>query len=386
MVWELVRRWDLGAFLAVIKARGQAPGRASTDPLILIGLWLYAYTQGVGSARELARLCEIHPAYLWILGGVSVNHHTLSDFRVEHEQALDNLLTQMIAALVSQDLVSVQRISVDGTRQRASAGRGSFKTRCKLEKQLEEARQHVQEMKKQPQDPARSLRRQKALERAAREKLQRIDQALEELKKVEEAKAKQKNKPSKHRPATASTTDPEARVMRMSNGGTNPAMNVQFAVDTASRAIVGVDVVNAGSDAHESQPMRKQVEQRAGRKVEEQLIDGGYIGLDSINEAAADGATVYAPVPKARNKTADRFQPKKGDSPAIAQWRQRMGTPEAQTIYKQRASTIEPVNGECKTRRGLTQFVVRGINKVKCVALWSALAYNFVHFAGALVA
>jgi hypothetical protein len=206
------------------------------------------------------------------------------------------------------------------------------------------------------------------------------------VKKVEEAKAQQKEKPSKHQPARASETDPEARQMRMPGGGTAPGYNIQFAVATEGRAIVGVEVTNAGSDVHESQPMRQQVEERTGRKVMEHLVDGGYIGLDAVDQSATAGTTLYAPVPKPRNENVDRHQPRKTDSPAVGQWRQLMGTPEAKAIYKERASTVETVNAECKTYRGLGPFLVRGIDKVKCVALWAALAYNIVHFARRLLA
>jgi transposase len=386
IVWELVCRWDLSLFLDTIRARGEMPGRAAADPRVLICLWLYAYTQGISTGRELERQCQMHDAYRWILGGVSVNYHTLNDFRVVHEKALDDLLTQMIAALLSADLISVERISNDGTRQRAGAGRGSFKTATTLAEHLEDARAHVQALKQQAQDPTMSLQRQKAIERAAREKVERLQQAIEEVKKVQAAKAQQKEKPSKHHEAKASTTDPIARQMRMPGGGTAPGYNVQFGVATEGRAIAGVEVTNAGSDVHESQPMREQVENRTGRKVLEHLIDGGFIGLDAVEQSAAAGTTIFAPVPKPRKKDVDPHQPKKTDSEALAQWRQRMGTPEAKAIYKERASTVETVNGECKTYRGLDQFLVRGINKVRCVALWSALAYNVFHFARHLVA
>jgi transposase len=386
IVWALVTSWDLSRFLDVIRARGEAPGRAAIDPLILISLWLYAYTRGVSNGRELERLCESHDAYRWICGGVPVNYHTLNDFRVNHAEALDDLLTQMIAALTSQDLVSVNTIVTDGTRQRAGAGRGSFKTREKIEEHLSAARAHVEAMKTQSQDPNASLQRQQAAERAARERQARLEKALEEVKKVADAKAEQKEKPSKHQPAKASTTDPEARQMRMPGGGTAPAFNVQFAVAVEGRAIVGVEVTNDGSDVHQSEPMREQVEERTGQKVEKILEDGGYIGLDNIDAAAQAGTTIYAPVPKPKKEGTDRHQPKRGDSKAVAEWRVRMGTEAAKALYKHRASTVETANGECKTYRGLDQFLVRGINKVRCVALWSALAYNFVHFGRQLIA
>jgi transposase len=384
-VWELVCRWDLRGFLAKIRARGETPGRPATDPRIMVSLWLFAYTQGVSSGRELHRLCEEHDAYRWICGGVSVNSHMLTNFRVNHEAALDDLLTQMIAALINKDLVSVERVASDGTRVRAGAGRNSFKTAEKLQECLKEAIAHVEALKQQAEDPAMPLKRKKAIERGARERVQRIEQAIEENKKVQEAKAQQKEKASKHQPAKTSTTDPLARQMHMPDGGKAPGFNVQFGVDTGSRAIVGVDVTNAGSDVHESQPMREQVEERTEKKVLEHLVDGGYVGLESIEQSAAAGTAIYAPVPKPRKEGADRYQPKKTDSEPVGEWRQRMGTPEAKAIYKERASTVETVNAECKTYRSLERILVRGINKVRCVALWSALAYNFVHLAKHLV-
>lgn len=386
LVWAMVKGWDLSRFLEVIAARGETAGRAAIDPLIVLCLWLYAYSEGVSNGRELERLCQSHDAYRWICGGVSVNYHTLNDFRVRHEAALDDLLTQMVAALMSQELIQVDVISHDGTRQRASAGRNSFKTRPTLEKSLEEARAHVEAMKQQAADPNASLQRQKGQERAAREKVERLEKAMEEIAKVEAAKARQKEKPSKHNAAKASTTDPEARKMHVPNGGTDPAYNVQFAVAVEGRAIIGVDVTNAGSDVHESQPMREQVEARTGMKVLDHLVDGGYIGLDSVEQSAQAGTTIYAPLPKGKKEGVDPHAPKKGDGPGVIEWRKRMETTEAKELYKKRTSTVETANGECKAYRGLERFLVRGINKVRCVALWSALAYNFMHFGKHLVA
>jgi transposase len=386
VVWALVCRWDLSLFLESIAARGEASGRAATDPKILIALWLYAHTQDMGNGRELDRLCKDHRAYQWICGGVSLNYHTINDFRVDHAGALDELLTQMVAALLDAELISVDRLSVDGTRVRAGAGRNSFKTASTLERRLEEARAHVQALKEQAQDQAISAQRQAALERAAKERAERLEKSMEEIQKIQQAKDAQKEKASKHQPAKASETDPEARLMRMPGGGTAPAYNVQLAVATEGRAIVGVSVSNEGSDVHQSQPMLQQVKDRTGREVQDQLVDGGYIGLDAVDESAAAGTTLYAPVPAPKKEGIDRHQPKKGDSQAVIEWRRRMATPEAQAIYKERASTVETANGECKTYRGLTQFLVRGINKAKCVALWSALAYNIIHFGMRLLA
>jgi transposase len=379
-LWALVQRWDLTLFLRRIRARGARPGRAATDPQLLIALWLYATIEGIGCGRQLARLCIESDPYKWLRGGVALNYHTLNDFRVDHEEALDDLLTQMIAVLTQAQVVSLERIAQDGTRIRAAAGANSFGERETLEEHLEAARAHLEAVKRSAADPTLSAQQEAARERGARERQERLEQALVELEKVEQAKAQQKDKPTKDRPARASSTDPEARFMRMPDGGMRPAYNLELAADCGSRAIVGVEATNAGSDAGQDAPMRDQVEGRADEAVEEQLIDGGFVALEAIDRAAAEETTIYAPVPEPRNAGGDRHAPKPWDSAATAEWRQRMGTAAAKRLYKQRASTIETINGELKTQRGLGRLVVRGLRKVQCLALWSALAYNVVHF------
>ena len=312
-------------------------------------------------------------------------YHTLNDFRVDHEEALDDLLTQMIAVLTAAQVVSVERIAQDGTRIRASAGAHSFGEKDTLEKHLEEARAHLEAVKHVAADPTLSAPQKAARERGARDRLERLEQALVELAKVEQAKAQQKDKPTKDHPARASSTDPEARMMRMPDGGTRPAYNLELATDCTSRALVGVEATNAGSDAGQDEPMRAQVEERADEAVEEQLIDGGFVTLEAIERATLEEVTIYAPVPTPRKAGVDRYAPKPTDSAAVAQWRQRMGTPAAKQVYKQRSSTIETINGELKTERGLGRLLVRGLRKVQCAALWSALAYNVVHFGAILL-
>jgi transposase len=385
-VWALACSWDLSPLYDAIKARGEQPGRAATDPTLLVALWLYAATCGVASARELDRLGRESDPYRWLCGGVSVNYHMLSDFRVGHEAVLDSLLTQMLAVLIRGQVVSVHRIAQDGTRVRAGAGANSFKRGSTIEAALQAAQAHLKVIKRQAERGGEATARQRAAqERAAREKQQRLQAAMKEVAEVAKAKEQQKAKPTKENPPRASTTDPEARFLRMPDGGTRPASNVQLAADTESRVIVGVDVTNAGSDAGLGTPMRQEVEQSTGQEVKEHLLDGGYVKLDDIDEATADETTLYMPVPKPRTKDSDPHRPKKGDSAAVAEWRQRMGTADAQAVYKQRAATIETINGELKTERGLTQFFVRGLSKARCVALWSVLAYNVVHVGAVLV-
>lgn len=386
-LWAVVQKLDLTAFYRPLKARGENPGRAGADPRLLVAVWLWAATQGIGSARHLAGLCQNHDAYKWLCGGVSLNHHTLSDFRVEHEAALDELFTLVLAMLIERKLVSVKRITQDGLRVRASAGQSSFKRQETLEKHLAAAQEQVRLLKlqaEQPDNDDRSARQRAARERAAREREERVGAALARLPELAAIKAKHNGKKSKQ-PPRASTTDAVVPVMKMPDGGFRPAYNVELAQDPESRAIVGVEVCTDGTDYAQSEPMRQQVEQRTGHKVEDHVVDGGFVKLEVIQRAEESGVKMYAP-PKVTTARPDPYTRCEKDSEQTAAWRQRMGTPEAKTIYKLRASTAETVNADLRMYRGLTPLLVRGLNKARCVVLWSALAYNLLHFGAALLA
>lgn len=386
VIWAVVARMDLSALLAQVEARGSTPGRAATDPRLLVALMLLAATEGVGSCREIARRCERDIAYQWVCGGVSVNYHTLSDFRVGHEEQLDKLLSEMLAVLVKQDLVRVRRVTQDGVRVRGSAGRNSFRRGQTLQKLRQAARRHVEELKKQQDDPQLNARVKAARERAARERLERIEQAIKLLPAAEAAKARHTGKPSKDRPPRVSTSDPQVNRMKTGTGAVLPAWNVQLASDPLSRAVVGVIVGNSGADAQYAQPMRDQVQRRTGREVKQHLIDGGYFNKDALEKSHEQDVSVFMPLPKPQKGKAEPSLPKRGDGPGTLAWRARMTQEAAQQIYKQRASTSETINADLTSHRGLTPLRVRGAGKVKCVVLWSVLAYNLMHFAGALLA
>ena len=172
--------------------------------------------------------------------------------------------------------------------------------------------------------------------------------------------------------------------MKMSDGGFRPAYNVQVVMDTGSRAIVEVDVTTVGSDQMQSEPLRDPVQERTGGLVEEHLMDGGFVKIEQIERAEQAGVKVYAPPQRSRKDT-DPYRVREADRPEIAAWRTRMATEKAKTLYKERASTSETVNADLRTYRGLSPFLVRGLRKVRCVVLWSALAYNLMHFGKVLL-
>ena len=385
LVWGYVVRQDLSQLIEAIKARGSNAGRAAIDPRILFALWLYATLEGVGSGREVARLVLEHDAYRWICGGVSVNYHALNDFRAGNEALMDDLLTDNVTALAAAGAIGLERVAQDGMRVRADAGAASFRRQASLDEHLSQARELVQTIKTQAQaDPGLAQRQAQAAKlRAAQEREERIQAALEQLPEVAATKKRNGSKAE----ARASTTDADARVMKMGDGGFRPAFNVQFATTCKELVIVGMDVVNAGSDMAQLAPMVEQVEQRLGRSPGKWLVDGGFPAHEQI-DAVAGKTEVYAPVPESRAKKdeqgneaqQDKHQPKADDSEAVAEWRARMASDEAKEIYKQRAATAECVNAQARNR-GLLRMPVRGLPKVRSVVGLFVLAHNLLRMA-----
>jgi transposase len=380
-VWRLVERLDLSQFYGSIKARGSHAGRASTDPKVLLALWLYATADGVVHARELARLCRQHTVYRWLRGGVPVNYHTLSDFRTAHRAALNALLTQVLGVMLHAGLIELKRVAQDGTRVRASAGSRSFRRWAKLEECLATARAQVAALEEQAKTPAAGSARQRAARRrAVQEREQRIERALAALEQVQHDRSA--SKPGRNDPTTpprGSTTDPDARKMRMGDGGYRPAYNTQLATDTASGVIVGVAVSQSRTDFGEAAPMVAQVVERTGRQPEDWLVDSGFTSREVIDELSAAAVTVYGALPQRKGKP-DPYAPQPKDSAAMAELKTRMRSAAGQAIYRERAAVAERVNADLKTWRTLTQVVVRGKNKVMCIALWNVLAFNLLRW------
>lgn len=394
LVWAFAEKLDLGPLYAAIKAVEGRPGHPPADPRILMAVWLYATIEGVGSARALARLCREHVAFQWLCGGVGMSHKTLSDFRLGHGALLERLLIGSFAALLKAGIARLDRVAQDGVRVRASAGAASFRRGSTLEDCRRRAEREVARLKAELEDdPAAASRREAAArQRAAADRLRRVEAALAAAERLEAARRERERKAAakadapkqpatkdaakeKKREARASTTDPEAKVMKMADGGFRPAYNVQFAADTGSGAVAGVSVDNVGSDMGKMAPMSEALATAYGQRPGEHLADGGFAKLDDIETLAQAGVTAYVPVPAPKDPARDRHAPQPDDPPEVAAWRQRMGTDAAKDIYKQRAATAECVNAQARNR-GLTRFLVRGLQKVKAAALWYALAHN----------
>ena len=387
-IWGVLEEMDLSSFYGAIKATLDRPGRPTTDPEVLLAVWLLGTVEGIGSARKLTRLCQEHDAYRWLCGGVPINYHMLSDFRVAHQGALDDLLTQIVASLTKAGAVTLERVAQDGMRVRASAGASSFRRKDTLERHLEEARAQVARLAKEREhpDPGVSHRQRSARERAARERMERVKMALDYLPQAQAAKERQKQtlatpQRAKVTKPRTSTTDPEARVMKMPDGGFRPAYNVELATDQAKGVIVGVCVIREGTDAGQALPMEEQVVNRTGQHPKAYLMDGGFATKEDITALEERGLTVYAPVKLPRNKPEEeRYQPRYGDSPQVARWRQRMATEEAKAVYRARGSTAEWANAQV-IQHGVSRFTVRGVAKLTSVMLLVVVAHNILRWA-----
>lgn len=383
VVWKLVEGLDLSTLYQQIEAVAGVAGRNASDPRVLFALWLYAAADGVNSARELERLCFNHRAYEWLRGNVPVNYHLLADFRVAHGDLLRELHVDALAGLIAEGLVELRCAAQDGMRVRANAGASSFRRKPSLEEAQREAREHLEKLERQAeQDGAGQTQREKAAqERAARERAERIEQALEAVQKM--AEQREKRKKGDGEKARASTTDPEARKMKMGDGGFRPAFNVQMATDADSGIILNMDVTNEGSDAGLMEPMIGAIKDDQGQVPESFLTDGGFSTVQDIEATEKLGTTVYTPVKeeeKQKQAGKDPFAPKKNDSPIIAEWRKRMGTEAAKELYQRRAPTAELSNARLRNQ-GIYQLAVRGLTKVKASLWWHVLAVNLLRAA-----
>jgi transposase len=370
-----------------VKAREGVPGQAPPAPELMVALWLWATADGVGSARQLDRLCEQHVAYRWLCGGVSMNYHTLADFRVAHGDVLERLLARGVAAMVAEGLVALDVLAQDGVKVRAAAGAGSFRRRARLERLEAAAKERVAQLRAElDTDPAAGERRQQAAQqRAAREQEERARAALDRMSELEVERARREKtnqeQTKKQKEPRASTTDAEARVMKMAKpapakagGGFRPAYNMQLVSVPGRQVIVAVDIETSGSDRGLARPALENLA-TGGTKPSDYLVDGGFTKNEDIEWAHASGIKLWCPPTKNKHGT-EPYAPRRADGPGMADWRRRMASAAGKARYKERAKAECP--NAWARRMGLGRLLVRGKQKARAVLLWFALAHNML--------
>jgi transposase len=379
-VWAFAQALDLRALHEAVKAREGVAGQAPPAPELMMALWLWATVDGVGSARQLAKLCEEHLAYRWLCGGVSMNYHTLSDFRVAHAALLQRLLADGVAALVAEGLVSLEVLAQDGVKVRAAAGASSFRRRGRLEEIRTAAQARVERLRAELEsDPgAGDRRRQAARQRAAREREARAAAALDRMREIEAERARRektnKAQVARQKEPRASTTDAEARVMKMADGGYRPAYNMQIVSGPGRQVIVAVDIETSGSDRGLAGPALDKLA-AGGIRPTDYLVDGGFAKNEDIERAHAGGVRLWCPATKNKHGT-DPYAPRADDGPGLADWRRRMAGDAGTAMYKERCKAECP--HAWARRMGLDRLLVRGKEKARTVLLWFALAHNML--------
>jgi transposase len=375
VIWAYAAKVDMAAFEARVRSREGSPGMPQTSPHLLLALWLYATTDGIGSARALARACENVSAYRWLCGEVGVNHRILSEFRNDQGGWIEQLLCDHVASLSAAGLINLDEVAQDGVRIRANAGAASFRRHKTLRSELAKAKALLRRLAKQDDDDPSSGRKY----RAARERAERVKQALANLGEVEKLRAKREktnaNQTKRQKEPRASTTDPEARIMKMADGGFRPAYNVQFASLPDNGVILDVTCQMVGSDRGLAEPMAQRLEKAYGKRPRRHLVDGGYQSANDIAAAEAAGTDFYCPPGKTKSGR-DPAEPRDRDPPHVARWRAKMATEQGKDAYKRR-SVCELVHARLRNR-GADRLHVRGRAKVETWMRCFALAANIL--------
>jgi len=383
VLWDVVGTIDLGKFLAKVKSVEGKRGRTTVSARMKLTLWLYAVSRGIGSAREIAAATRSEDGFRWIVGNLAIGHHTLSRFRAHQGEALDQLMTDVLAVLVHKGVLSLELVAQDGVRIRAAATAPSFRQESSLERCREQAALHLKAVLAQADDPTLSSAQHGRRRAAALDFQRRVEAAVAALHEIQQ----QPRPPEKPR---ASTTDAEARVMKMADGGFRPAYNVQMATAGdplgGPRTVVGVRVTNVGSDAGAVTPMLDDIERRLGVLPKVLLADANHGSHDGIRDATARGVEVLIPVPVRSQSKKDPTRDQAADDDAIVAWRKRMETDEAKRRYRARAGLCELSNAHLSHHHGLDQFVIRGLAKATSVVLLGAIASNLLQHAAALLA
>lgn len=385
LVWKYVEKLDLSKLLLTIESTEGNLGRPAIDPHILLALWLYATIEGIGQGRLIERYCSEHNAFKWICGGVNINYHTINDFRANNEECLNELMTQSVAMLLAENLITLEEISQDGIKVRANAGASSFRRKDKLKIFQKIAKEHVEKLNKERlETPSNVINRKKIVEhQKAVDRENRINKAIEQLNKITEQKKKvlqkqrKKLAKKKEEKIRASTTDSESRVMKMGNGGYNPAYNIQLATDVKTQVIVGVKVSNQEMDMGLISQMQEQVINTFDKKPKKWLVDGGYVQYEDIDKVAQINPDCIIYMPPRNSKDGKSYLPKDTDSQYVKEWRINMGKIESKKIYRNRAATSECVNANARNR-GLQQFFVRGISKVASHMYLFVIVHNMI--------
>lgn len=378
-LWEFTSQLDFSDFDADVKAVEGRPGRPALPPQLLFTLWLFALLDGVSTARELARRCVRDLPYQWLCGGQVPDYHTLSDFHAQHQDRIHRRFVEHVAVLRQQGLIQLTRVAIDGTKRPGNAGSASHHREPTLQRHWQEAEAVVQQWEEgRAEAETLDARQRAARKRAAYERRERLRQAVQKVQQLQQARQQCKRSTAQPEEARANETDPDAVRMKQGDGGFRIGYNVQTMTDAAHGLVVSRDVLTQGNDSGQLAVQLRKVEREQGRLPDEALLDAGFANPDDVTALEAAGVRIFMP-PRDEKKDVqagrDPYAPKRRDSAEVAAWRQRMGTAEAQQVYRQRSGLAEIIHARMEQRKWY-RFRLRGHRKAKTEALWQALAHN----------
>lgn len=299
-IWQLVERLDLKRFSESLRTAKGCAGRPAWNPQLLVSVWVYAYSEGISSAREIEGVMEWEPGLQWLSGLEKINHHTLSDFRVKHQQALDELFAQLLAMLESAGVLSLEQVMHDGTKIRALAGADTLRRRKTLEERLKLAREVMAQMGDPTAEVAGNKRKQAARERAARERAERLEAALQEMTALQADKTSEKEKDA----VRVSAQEPEARLMKHGDNAIAPSYNAQISTEETNKIIVGAHLSQCSSDANSLMASLEEVEGKLGKKPGQVVVDGGFTNRGNIVRCAAQQIDLVGSLPDPEERSA----------------------------------------------------------------------------------
>jgi transposase len=287
-IWEVLSRLDLSRFAGEIRSvEGHAGGNV-WEPRLLSAVWVYSYSRGISSAREIERQCAHEPGLRWLTGLKVINHHRLSDFRVQHGEALQNLFVQVLGMLALEKLVTLERVTVDGTKVRAAVNKKTFSRAQRIREHLKMARQHVEELQQEEAEQERRTRQTAARRRAASQRVERLASALAEVERLQAEK-----KGEREKPCQASVTDADAQFMWTSDHGLAPSYNVQLVTDARHKLVVDVEVSKQPSDSYHLLPALDRVQRTFGAYPQQAVADGDYTKREAVMGAVERGVDYY---------------------------------------------------------------------------------------------
>jgi transposase len=417
-IMETVNELDISAISDTYEReqRGYPP----YNPRMMVALLIYAYCRGVFSSRKIMAACEERLTFRVIVGDDIPNWRTISDFRKLHLQELEGLFIQVFQLCQKAGLVKLGKVALDSTKVRANASRHKAMSYGRMKQQEERLKEEIVRLLSEaeaadqqedsrygrdrrgdelPKELARRESRLKRIQEAKRALEAEARAAAEQAEKQCQAASKDDDKPKRGRKAKPVSeipadktqynfTDPESKIMKVSNKGWDQCGSAQAAVDGANQIIVACDVTDQANDKQQFEPMVEKAQENAGEDstIKAVLADTGYYSEWNVKYAEDEKIDAYIATAKLRHTDSVPASPRgriPRDLPTKQRMARKLGTKKGRRMYSKRKSIVEPVFGQIKRARGFVQFSLRGLAKMRGEWALVCLTHNLLKLFGA---